>query len=290
MCIMKFLSIKEIKVLCQKNFGINVSSIQNTTTGVSSLTHKIESKTGTYYFKQNSRNLILIRKIQNYLEGIGVPTSQIIASNEHWMLLKEIVGKKLSKQYNSVNEIDDATLERIGVILGTINSIKTTGFGPLNSQWKGEDASYHAFSQDILLSISEKYRGELTEYVNSIRAKDTFLNHGDICLGHLFLDSDTKKLTVLDFDDVLSAPHYYDLAEFSAGSNFTHSKWESLMLGYTQKSTYIGLHDRRLLLEMVLILVDSIQWYKNKHNTYKTKIYNDTKRLSSVYKLLDKYR
>jgi len=248
---------QEIKTLVEKALQEKIVSFTLQTGGWSSTTHKVVGESGDiYYFKENSNNHLIQTELTQKLTALGIPLPEIVAIDNDWMLTKSINGVPL-KQIKD-RSVLLKILPAAGKYAALINSIHIDGYGPLSSINKGTFKSYSEFYKPLLQYIPENHLSLVNSYLNQVN--QSFLCHGDMALTHIFVNNNNEFEAIIDIDDVLGAPNYYDLAEFDAGNNRDEQIWNAFTSGYSQVSNAPLHNNQSLLLEEYLITLDSILW------------------------------
>jgi hypothetical protein len=280
---MQYLSAIEIKNIFENNLKKSVADIKMQHGGYSSRTHKIVTTGGEYYyFKENKNNHKLEVDLTYELQKFGIPLPEIVQVDENWMLMVGLDGVPL--KFVPDVEIRKSVLKQAGKCLAKMNAQKITGYGPLVGIYKAKEQSYYDFYKDILRKIDVDKQWPFIEYVRGV--KEAHLCHGDMALTHIFVDSKGKFQAFLDIDDVLGAPHYYDLAEFDIGNYRDTVLWTALMSGYSEVLPEISHLDRNLLLEEYLITVDSYYFFNRDRRKYFRELENDQKKLRLLEDLI----
>ncbi len=230
--------------------------VTRTRLGHSSVTYKINTDDkNTYYFKQGKNNYKLQYEISELLRSKGITTPEILSFDNEWIIEKGIIGNRLDIRSKGLSK---HILFQFGKTLSKLHSIKTVGYGELASIEVGVHKRYTEYYSKIINLIHDKYKKEIVEYINKDHA--TYLNHGDICPNHIYVNSQGEYVAIIDWDDVVSAPIEFDLSELMLNINNSEECWNSFMDGYSITGQYIHSHNRDLLLAELLQATEGLYY------------------------------
>jgi len=162
----------------------------------------------------------------------GIPVPKVLAFGtvqtgphhlHQYLIIEKIKGRAIRWKSQEAR----LYLEEAGHLLARIHSIKTEGFGPLNSQGRGPFKSWEEFllssyKNEPLLDyllwkrfISKDQKNRVLDLFDPkklrLNVKLPTLLHGDFTYEHIFVDG--GKITgIIDFGDCLSGDPLYDLA------------------------------------------------------------------------------
>lgn len=277
---MKYLTEGECLVIASKILGKNLVSRGKTKDGVSSYVLEFETDEGQkYFFKQGSNNYLLQERICRLIDSQGLKTPEIIQASENFLIVKGVVGEPMKEVISRKEKLDIA--ENFGEYLAKLHRNQTTGWGDLVDIKKGTNSSYLEFYSYLFPFVEPKIQ-VLVESV--LRATNqSCLNHGDTGSTHIFTDRVENFWGMIDFDDILSAPNTYDLAEFHGGIDGDFELWNRMMTGYTRFGKPVNVDSIDFLINEYLIFLDSWVWYKNKNDkSLEENLNRDAKRISVI--------
>jgi hypothetical protein len=276
---------KEIIALVEQKLDKKVKDFTKTTTGVSSDTYKISIENAEdFYFKQGNSNYKIQVQLKKQLDSLGVKTPQIIAHDHLWVIEKAVNGVKLDIDNR---DLTNRILRTFGERLALVHKIKTTQYGPLVTPNKGKYKTYAKYFERLQYLIHRKYSKMLNAFINN--QHDTCLNHGDVSQGHIYIDSNGDFASLIDWDDVVSAPREFDLSELLVNLEYDKEYWNSFMEGYAKHFDYIDINNKDLLLSALLQNYESYYWYLAVGKNNPEKLERDKQRIEELEFKIDKW-
>lgn len=215
---------KRIREIFKEQLEEQVLHITDHSIGDWQIVKEVNTKNKKYIIKFADKIFIYREKFGcNNLSGI-VPAPQEIASTDEYIIQTYFRGKNL----NTVT-IDEKTSRQVyfhlGQILFNIHNIKTSHFGPLTSEGRGQyptlkkyveswfDKGYQCLKRTGFLDKSQ-----LLNLVAYLKEREEFLQTNESCLLHFDFEDwnvrvkDGKVTGVFDFNNIATGPKAYDLA------------------------------------------------------------------------------
>ncbi len=251
------LSKKELTSIFDNVSKERAIKITKTRLGHSSITYKIVSEDNNiYYFKQGKNNYKLQSELTKLLKNNGINTPEILFFDNEWIIEKGVKGTRLNVENKGLTK---NVLFKFGETLSKLHSLKTDDYGELININKGEYKKYIGYYDKIVNLIHDKYKKEIITYINKDHV--TYLNHGDICPNHIYVDDNNNFLALIDWDDVVSAPIEFDLSELMLNINNNEEYWKSFMDGYSISGKYIDSNNKDLLLAELLQATEGLYYH-----------------------------
>lgn len=259
---MNYLSEETCLIIASNKLDTHLKSLGKTKGGVSSYVLEMETANGQkYYFKQGNDNYLLQNRLWKVLKDQGLPLPTIIDATEEYMILKGVSGEAMNEIIDRKTKLEIA--ESFGEYLARLHKNETLGWGMLVDIDKGKYQSYLEFYSALLphvdLDIREKVMKVLKETTRG------YLNHGDAGSSHIFTNREGGFWGLIDFDDILSAPNLYDLAEFHGGIGDDIELWNRTMIGYCRVGKPIDAESLEFLVNEYLIQLDSWIWNRQRN-------------------------
>lgn len=247
----------EISNIFEKKIKKQVVKIELAKGGHSSLTYKLtDNYNQKFYFKQGNNNYRLQYDLSKILKKMKVFVPEILAFSDSWIIQRGTDGQVLSTNSVVAKKI---ALKSLGVQLSTIHSIKTIGYGPLKDLGSGIFEKYFDYYKNVIKIIPSKYHSLILNYLN--KQHSNCLNHGDVSPYHVYTNSRGKYLSLIDWDDVVSAPAEFDLSELCLNLNNNKLYWDLFLEGYSKKYDVTNYQIENLLIPELLQAYESYNWY-----------------------------
>jgi hypothetical protein len=277
---MNYLSDTECLRIASEIIDSKVISKGKTKEGVSSYVLEIESQNGQiYFFKQGNNNYLLQQELEIVLKKQGLSTPEIIYATPNYMIVKGVMGEAETEVVDRKTKIDIA--EKFGEYLSILHKNKTTGWGPLVDINTGKFSSFYDFYLPLLSDVDPNILDIVKNVL--VNTNNSCLNHGDTGATHIFTNREESFWGLIDYDDILSAPNLYDLAEFHNSLDGDTEIWDKAMQGYSKNAEPVNTNSHEFLVNEYLICLDSVNWYMKEN---RPELQKDLERDARKVKLL----
>lgn len=204
----------------------------------------------------------------NKVKSLGVPVPKMIFLADKYCVMEKIDGEPLERgkiDFFKLSKKDQRKyLNQAGEILAKIHSVKTNGFGELDSSGNGEFKNESKFLETY--SKKNDLSSEILKAIEIIKnfdyPSDINLCHGDYANKHILV-KDNEIVGIIDWGEARSDNFVYDFAywDFWFGEDIP-TRW--IMEGYSKKNIFDS--DFYQTLEFIKILksLDTLGWYKDR--------------------------
>lgn len=232
------LSPEDFTLAIKKDFGLDISNVEQIEQGYSSQVYKVLIDGKTAFIKTIDKPDIYPVEVLGYgiLSDLKIPAPTVIAYQDHpqtighpTIILSGAEGTQLSKTELTPNE-EDTVYEEMGNILKKIHQVKLEGFGRLKAEdgklrgrfeswnqfWESLDRRYQdditALREQGLLNEEElRMLDEARSEIGSVDIEQGTLIHRDMHRGHVFVTED-KITGIIDLGALEAGDPRYDIA------------------------------------------------------------------------------
>ncbi|MFL5328260.1 MAG: phosphotransferase family protein [Gemmataceae bacterium] len=242
-----------VRAIIRHHFGTSPKKIAAIGGGLTNAVFRVEHPEGPFIIRLSDEPTKINAFIKEqwateHARKVGVPTHEILeVGNEvvgiPYMVVRESLGTEATHHPDRLK-----TLHEMGKVLAKIHTIRTHGFGE-TFDWSNNSLSLNETWRDFLrneikvaerLETLKRHRMLAPRQIASIRRtlketeswdKPPALNHGDMRLKNVLADADGKIITILDWENCLSAvAPYWDLSV--ALHDLSIDAKEELLAGY----------------------------------------------------------
>jgi hypothetical protein len=275
---------KEALYFFEKHLHKKAKSITKAVGGVSSVVYKLyDSENKNYYFKQGENNYKIQWQLTEKLTAMGVKIPPIIAFSDSWLITEGVNGTPLDLR----RLINTEAVIELGRQAALIHQCKTAQFGYLITPTMGKYISYLDYYRKTIPVIKKELLPPVYDYLS--KNHQAFLNHGDLFFEHVYVDKKGKFKSLIDWDDVTSAPRRFDLSEFLLDIKNNQQIWSLFMKGYSEHCEYVEIDDKDLLIESLLQACKNYQWNLKNLGTDIKRISTKKESIGNIEKALAKY-
>jgi aminoglycoside phosphotransferase (APT) family kinase protein len=217
---------KLIRKIFFENLKVKRLEISDLTKGLEHKVFNVKTESNDYIIKFPITSSDNKCKVQQWAykkwTNIGIPVPKVILYNHNYIIEEKIQGVDLEEAKLSLEQQQEI-MYQLGKLVRKMHSIKTTGFGPIGSNYKGKYRTWKQFintqykkafleakkNRYLPSNLLNKIQTFYNERMDVLDYSDPILFHNDLVYSNIIV-KDGKITGIIDAGDCLSGDPLFE--------------------------------------------------------------------------------